>query len=193
MLVLKFATETPLAESSEEFGLVTRMDVTIREFDSTSTSPVGSARVAVIHCGEALNHGISIHDVLDQDSEELDTLDEILFEDGLLKEDYCNGVGSDVLYFEDLELQLDWHGHHVEEAIVRRILDDWGQGCAIGVLPINDADEAIRWKAMGFEIAQEPSGAEQGYMYIDLSLRHPRVLQADDKGHSFRIVDDDPV
>ncbi len=65
MLVLKLSTEIPLAEPNAEFGFITWLDVAIREFDSRNPAPVGTARVAVIHCGEALNHGVSMHDVLD--------------------------------------------------------------------------------------------------------------------------------
>src|SRR5262245_59375855 len=79
MLVLKFETEIPLAEPNEDFGFITWLSITIREFDSKTPGPVGSARVAVIHCGDALNKGVSIHDVLDQDSEGLAVLDGVLF------------------------------------------------------------------------------------------------------------------
>ncbi len=193
MLVLKLGTEIPLAEPTEDFGFITWLDIAIREFDSANASPVGSARVAVLHCGEALNHGISMHDVLDEDSEGLARLDRIFFEDGSLRDEYGNGGGTDVLFFESLELQADWRGRNVEEAVARRVLDVWGQGCAIGVMPVNNEEEASRWEAIGFEGAQEPTAGEQGYVWLDLSLKHPRIVQADDKGHSFSIDPDDAV
>ncbi len=193
MLVLKLGTEIPLAEPNAEFGFITWLDVTIREFDSQNLAPVGTARVAVIHCGEALNHGVSMHDVLDQDSEGLGVLDGIFFDDGSLKDDYGNGVGSDVLYFDSLELRLDWHGRNVEEAVVRRVLDTWGQGCAIGVMPVKNIAEISRWETIGFEVAHAPTSGEQGYLCMDLSLKHPRIAQTDDDGHRFGIDVDDPV
>lgn len=193
MLVLKLGTEIPLAEPNAEFGFITWLDVTIREFDSQNPAPVGTARVAVIHCGEALNHGVSMHDVLDQDSEGLGVLDGIFFEDGSLKDDYGNGVGADVLYFDSLELRLDWHGRNVEEAFVRRVLDAWGQGCAIGVMPVKTTTEVSRWEAIGFDVAHEPTSTEPGYVCMDLSLKHPRIVQTDDDGHRFSVEADDTI
>jgi hypothetical protein len=193
MLVLKLDTQIPLAEPTASFGFINWLDISIREFDSSNPAPVGHARVAVLLCGEALNHGESMHEVLEEDSEGLGVLDGIFFEDGSLKDDYGNGVGSDLLYFDDLELRVDWHGRNVEEAVVRRVLDAWGQGCAIGVMPVKNADEASRWKRIGFVVAQEPSPTEQGYLYMDLSLKQPRVAQSDDEGHAFSIDADDLI
>ena len=46
---------------------------------------------------------------------------------------------------------------------------------------------------MGFVVAHEPSTSESGYLWMDLSLKHPRVVQADEDGHRFSIDADDPV
>lgn len=191
MLVLKFETEIPLAEPNEEFGFVTWLTITIRQFDSATPAPVGTARVAVIHCGDALNKGVSIHDVLDEDSEGLGVLDGVFFEDGSLKEDYANGVGSDVLYVESLELRPEWQGRSIEEAITRRVFDAWGQGCAIGVLPIAASDDLPRWTLMGFEVIGGSRETGQRYAVMDLSLKHPRVVETDEEGHAFRVDPDD--
>lgn len=193
MLVLKLDTQIPLAEPTASFGFINWLDISIREFDSSNPAPVGHARVAVLLCGEALNHGESMHDVLDEDGEGLGVLDGIFFEDGSLNDEYGNGVGSDLLYFADLELRIDWHNRNVEEAVVRRVLDAWGQGCAIGVMPVKNAAEVSRWKALGFLVAKEPELTEPGYLYMDLSLKQPRVTQVDDEGHSFRVDADDLV
>lgn len=120
-------------------------------------------------------------------------LDGIFFEEGSLKDEYGNGVGSDVLYVDSLELRLDWHGRNVEEAVVRRVLDSWGQGCAIGAMAVKNAAEVSRWKMISFEVAQASTSVEQGYVYMDLSLKHPRIAQADDDGHTFAIDVDEPV
>jgi len=136
MLVLKLDTQIPLAEPTVSFGFVNWLDITIREFDSPNPAPVGTARVAVLLCGEALNHGVSMHDVLDHDGEHdgegLGVLDGIFFAEGSLRDDYGNGVGADVLYFESLELRADWRGRNVEEAVARRVLDVWGRAARSG-------------------------------------------------------------
>jgi hypothetical protein len=190
MLVLKFETEIPLAEPNEEFGFITRLTITIRQFDSARPGPVGTARVAMIHCGDALNKGVSIHDVLDGDDEGLGVLDGILFEDGSLKEDYENGVGSDVLYVESLELRPEWRGRNIEEALTRRVFDTWGQGCAIGVVPVATSGDAPRWELMGFALVGGPDENAR-YAVMDLSLKHPRVVESEEGRHIFRVVPDD--
>lgn len=71
--------------------------------------------------------------VLDADSEELFGLDDVFFDDDeYLKPDYVNRVGFNVMYFAEVELLPAWR-RKVEQALVRRIADTWGQGCAIAV------------------------------------------------------------
>ena len=56
---------------------------------------------------------------------------------------------------------------------------------------MKNAAEVSRWEAIGFEVAHEPTASERGYVYTDLSLKHPRIAQVDDDGHAFSI--DDPI
>lgn len=81
-------------------------------------------------------------------------------------------------------------GRSIEESITRRVFDAWGQGCAIGVLPIVAADDPSRWKVMGFELIGGSRDHEQRYAVMDLSLKHPRVVE-DEEGHAFRVDPDD--
>jgi GNAT superfamily N-acetyltransferase len=193
-LVLKVETEIPLAEPNEDFGFVTRLAVTVREFDSPSGAPIGTAEVALIHCAEALNKGVSISDVLDEDSEELTALYGVFFEDDSLKEEYSNGVGLDVLYVAALELHPDWRGRKIEEAVVRRVFDVWGTGCAIGVMALASPDESSRWESMGFELVEDAEDAESTtsaalFVFMKLSLRQPMVVEGDAPEHTFQLAE----
>ena len=53
MLVLTIQTEMPLAEPNVEFGFVTWLAVSIRQFDAPTREPVGHARIAVIQVADA--------------------------------------------------------------------------------------------------------------------------------------------
>lgn len=55
MLVLTLQTEMPLAEPNEEFGFVTWLDVSVRQFDAPTREPIGHARIAVIQVADAMN------------------------------------------------------------------------------------------------------------------------------------------
>jgi hypothetical protein len=191
VLVLKVETEIPLAEPNEDFGFVTRLAITVREFDSPTGAPIGTAEVALIRCADALNKGVSISEVLDEDSEELATLYGVFFEHDSLNEEYCSGVGLDVLYVEKLELHPEWHGRKIEEAVVRRVFDVWGAGCAIGVMALASPDESSRWEAMGFVPVEDAEATTSAalFLFMDLSLRQPLVVEAIAPEHSFQLAD----
>ena len=183
MLVLTLQTEMPLAEPNEEFGFVTWLDVTVRQFDAPTRESIGHARIAVIQVADAMNRGVAMRDVLDADSEELFGLDDVFFDDDeYLKPEYANGVGFNVMYFAEVELVPAWRGKRIEEALVRRVADTWGEGCAIAVVPVDDEGE--RWREMGFQ-ASEPTSR---YVYLDLSLVHPELVAADEQGHAFVVA-----
>ena len=177
MLVLKCQTEIPLCEPSADGGYVQWIDVTVAQAD-TDIGRIGSARVAIILGGPVMNHGESIHDVLDADSQELCDLDEVFYDDGHLKEAYENGEGQNVLYFSEIDIAPQWTGKMIEEVVVDRILDTLGNGCAIAVMPVSDKMEAARWEALGFtEMALAPRAMQTGYVARDQSLKQPRVRE----------------
>ncbi len=182
MLVLTLQTEMPLVEPNEEFGFVTWLAVSIRQFDAPSREPIGHARIAMIHVADAMNRGVGIREVLEADSEELFALYDVFFDDdAYLKEDYSNGVGFNVMYFAEIALAPSWRGKRIEEALVRRVADTWGEGCAIAVVPVED--DAQRWHEIGFR------GPEEGapYRFLDLSTLSPDVVAVDEQGHTFAL------
>lgn len=183
MLVLTIQTEMPLAEPNEEFGFVTWLDVSVRQFDAPTRESIGHARIAVIQVADAMNRGVEMREVLAADSDELFALYDVFFDDDeYLKPDYANGIGFNVMYFAKVELVPAWRGKRIEEALVRRVADTWGEGCAIAVVPQDDDVE--RWREIGFQSLARRSR----YAFLDLSLAHPEVVAADDDGHTFRVT-----
>jgi hypothetical protein len=190
MLVLDLKTAIPLAEPCADLGLVTWFDIAVRRADLDAQDLVGSARIAMIHVAESLDRGVPIIDALDADSEELLSLHDVFFDSGGLKDSFIEATGSNVLYVSSIELLLPWRGRRIEEALVRRIADTLGQGCAIAIVPVADASEASRWREIGFAIARAPADGLHGYAYLDLALAHPELMAADDDGHRFEVVGD---
>jgi hypothetical protein len=186
MLVLTLQTEMPLAEPNEEFGFVTWLDVSVRQFDAPTRESIGRARIALIQVADAMNRGAEIREVLAAAGDELFALHDVFFDDDeYLKPDYANGIGFNVMYFAEVELVSTWRGRRIEEALVRRVADTWGEGCAIAVVPVND-EEIERWLDIGFK---SPDSAST-FAYLDLSLAHPKMIALDDPGHAFAIQGD---
>lgn len=186
MLVLSLKTEMPLSEPSVDYGFLTTLDVSVRQFDSASPDPIGQATVTVIHTADAMNRAVRMEDVLDADSEEMAQLFEVFFDDDeYLQPEFQNGAGFNVLYFGEIELVPTWRARHIEEAIVRRVVDTWGEGCAIAVIPVEGAGDVERWAALGFVV---PGGhGAPAFVYLDLSLKQPDVLPVDGDGHRFEV------
>jgi hypothetical protein len=135
-------------------------------------------RPSGIHRSE--NRGVEMREVLSADIDELFALYDVFIDDDeYLKPDHANGIGFNVMYFAKLELVPTWRGKRIEEALVRRVADTWGEGCAIAVVPLDDDVE--RWREIGFQ-APAPQ-----YAFLDLSLAHPEVVAADDDGNTFRV------
>lgn len=177
MLRMQLRTDIPLAEPDVDVGLVTWVDADVVDETETDLVAVARVRAAVIHVGEAVNVGVPIHEVLDADSAELEALHEVYFADDWLRDDYTAGAGNDLLFIESLDLQPRWRGRGIELAVVRRLSDAIGGGCAITVLRVDDDLTAHTWKRMGFEVTRAPTGAGGGYLHLRLSLRAPRVVE----------------
>jgi hypothetical protein len=189
MLMLIVRAETPLVEPDEDLGFVTWLDATIERVDDESREPVGTARVALIHVANAMNRGVELGEVLDADSEELNALRDVFFEpDGDLNDEFVNGTGFDVLYFSTIELLLPWQRRSIDQALVRRLCDTFGESCAIAVLPIIDAEDQSGWHAMGFQVARKPTTERCGYMFLDLAASQPDVVSADPACERFTIA-----
>lgn len=179
MLVLECKTSFAISEPNVDHGFVTWLEIGVQHIES-QLGPIGQVRVALIHAGEAMNYGESIHEVLDADSQELTDLDPIFFSDGALKEAYQNGNGQDIIYFADVNVAERWQDRMIEHAAVRRVAEVFGGGCAIAVIPVDDLHDAQRWESVGFTmIARAPTASRTGYVAMDLSLRQPRMVEND--------------
>lgn len=188
MLMLTVHAEMPLAAPTADSGFVTWLDVSLQRQATEARETIGRARVALIHVGDAMNRGAPMHDVLDADSGMLAELLDVFFEpDDYLKEEFSAGIGFNVLFFAAIELMLPWQRRLIEEALIRRMSDAWGDGCAIAVLPVQDSEEIKRWRAMGFQVARPPTKDRCGYVYLDLSVDLPDLDFADELGERFVI------
>jgi hypothetical protein len=188
MLAITVRTEIPLAAPDIGFGLVTWLDVIVRQFDAPGSDAVAQARVAMIHVADAKNQGVSLRAVLETASAELLALYDVFFAtDNFLKEEFQNGFGWNLMYFQHLEVSEPWRGRTIEEAVVRRIVSACGDGSAIAVMPVPTDVEARRWHRVGFEAVRAPELQRVGYAYLDLAREHPKISSADDDGHRFEI------
>ena len=194
MLVMTVRSEIPVTTPTVDFGFVTRMDIVITRRDSPDKveESVGQMRMARIHIADAMNRGVAIADVLDADSGALADLYDVFFDDDTyLKSEFQNGFDHDVLYAEELLVRPEWSERRVDQAVIRRLADTWGEGCAIIVVPLDRADAVERWREAGFEVAREPRPDRQGYVFIDLAQEQPDLIPCDENGHAFEVAHSD--
>jgi len=180
MFRLKTSTITTLAQPTVDDGFVSWLDIEAEwSRDGEVDAIVGNARIALIYVGEANNYGQSIYDVLDTDSAQLEALYEVFFEGPWLKEAFANGGGADVLYFDNVATAPAFRNRGIEEALAQRVIEVWGQGCGIAVMPVGDEGEVAQWGRVGFTVARAPEAGSHGYCVADLSLSRPRVREVD--------------
>ena len=168
---LRFTGSTCLRVPDVDDGLVTWYDITL--VDDEPERIIEVTRAADIHAGQATcDVGEDMHDVLDADSGALEALYPVYFDADGLKDDVSEGgAGLDVLYIEPFELPSDLAGRCIEHAVVRRLCDVLGGGCAIAVIRCTDPGDVQRWAKLGFEITRP------GLMHLDLGHEQPRVLE----------------
>ncbi len=178
--------ELRLAEPGVDEGLVTWLEIVIVEPDEHGTNtPIGEARAALLHAGQALDLREDLWSVLDADSGSLEALYSAYFEKHGFREEFAAGKGSDLLFIEDIEIKSPYEGRNIELALIRRLCDTVGEGCELAVIDAISEAEAARWQRMGFELTQ--LGSTKGFMHLNLSRRQPRIVETDDGGR-YRVV-----
>ena len=133
---------------------------------------VGRARAAIIHASIA---GGGLYDAMDADSGELEALYSVYFDGNYFKEQFSEGVGSDLLYVSDVELIPGVRGRNIELAVVRRLCDTLGTGSELVVVPYGDEREAASWGSMGFTKTEGASGL----MHLSQAFVPPRIARRD--------------
>jgi hypothetical protein len=182
----QISAEVRLWEPDADAGLVTWFEILIVEPDEHGTNtPVGEARAALVHVGQALDLGEDLWCVLDADSGSLEALYSVYFDKDGFREEFAAGKGSDLLFIEDIEIKAPYEGRNVGLALVRRLCDTVGEGCELAVIEATNPAEAARWLRMGFELTEV--GSTKGFMHLNLSRRQPRIVETDDRG-SYRVV-----
>ncbi len=175
-----------LEEPSAWGGLLTWLDIQIGDEDERERrSNYGRARVALVHAGAAAS---TLWEVLDEESEELSALYARYFDGGWVKEEF-EGIATDLMYVDELELDDSHKGRNIELAIVRRLCDTIGSGCAIAVVPYESDEDIELWQKMGFKVT-EP-GAMPGTMHILSAFVQPRVCGPNETGHFWTVMNGD--
>jgi hypothetical protein len=152
--------------------------------------PIGRARVAIILANEVVNRGEDLMEVLDADSSELETLCGVFFEGGDLQDRFTDdAVGQNLLYVVDVVIDNAWADRNLDLALVRRLCDTLGSGCALAVMEYETEAEREHWERMGFQVTEPPSpkGRAFGYLHLPLGVRNPRVVDPESDGR-FRVV-----
>ena len=134
-----------------------------------------TAAHATIHYGEALNVGEPLYDVLDADSGELEALHDVFFNDDSLQDKF-DGAEGGLLYVASVAVPDLWRQRGADLAVVRRLGDVLGLGCALVVLAPEEQDHQARWTQIGFAPAAR-QGRGSTYLYLNRSYNHPRVVE----------------
>lgn len=187
---LRVSTEIPLSEPNVDCGLITWFTIEILDDhdddgNETNAKLVGHVRAARIHTSHAFDSGEPIWEALDADSGELEALDDVFFDDGWLKEEFYDGVGADILYVSEIDIEAAYKHRNIDLAVVRRLCDTLGQGAALAVVPYASPQEIAHWERLGFEVATP--GANEGYVCLRLANRTARVNDPDKRGH-FKVL-----
>jgi hypothetical protein len=174
MLTLEIQTTLLLDEPTSDDGFVTWLEAAVIDdsFTAEHTPKVGHVYVALVHVGMIVDAERSLRDVLHADSGELADLHHIYFEDDWIRGDLvAGGKGTDLLYVSELELDISYVGRNVDVAIVLRLCDTLGAGCALAVVPYLADDDIQRWFDAGFKVTEPAQRGDVGYLHRNTSLR----------------------
>lgn len=177
MLTLDIQTIVLLDEPTSDDGFVTWLEAAVIDdnFTAEHTTKVGHAHVALVHVSLIAEAGRSLRDVLRSDSGELAILHEIYFEDDCIRGDLvAGGRGNDLFYVSELELDVSYTDRNVDVALVLRLYDTLGAGCAIAVVQYAADDDLQRWLAAGFKVTERAKPGDVGYLHRNTSLRAVR-------------------
>lgn len=155
-------------------GYVTWLDVKV----SDGARVYGSARVALVHVGEAADAAGEVWPALH--GTRLEPLHDVYFAQGWYKDDYADGAGIDLLYIDHITIADEHRGKNLDLAVVRRLCDTLGSGCQLAVVAYADAERAAHWGRLGFAISTP--GRTSGLMHMKLGYRHAQVVDATGSG-----------
>ncbi len=164
---LAISADIELDEPTVENGYVTWLDVRAYADDRT---PLGSARVAIVHVGEISDAHGDLWPALR--GTKLESLHDAYFQQGWYNDDFADGSGIDLLFIE--RVTVDDGCKNLDLAIVRRLADTIGSGCQLVVMRYGDAFEAAKWARLGF--TPTTRGRSSGLMHMKLGYRHARVV-----------------
>jgi hypothetical protein len=179
--------ELGLPRSSDSFVTWFTVDIIPSEVADGTAPVVAKADVALFQVGRAAAAKVAIRDALEQDEDCAKDLD-FYFGGREPKAEAAPGCRTDVLYFRPMQVREGWTGRGIELAVVTRVCDVLGSGCAVVIAAYLDSEAARSYRDLGFEVLREPYADphhedEQGYLQASLSSR--RMLVANYGGARF--------
>lgn len=174
---MRVAVTTAIALNGLELaaGLVTWFEVDACTDSARSSIPLATATVARVHVEEALELGESLHDVLLASGGLEDVWGVYVDHDGL-RECYRRDRAQDLLVVTDLVIHAAGRSEHLETALVRRLGELLGAGCALLVLPYESRAQAVHWSNLGLCIGTP----ERARGLLHSALRPHAVREASD-------------
>lgn len=203
MFILNVNSQICMGEVSDDSEYITRFEVEVlderepEEFDTTGlprgtsldagipggrVAKVGTITLECLHVGLLCESQNNILDVCNADSSIWGGVAA-----SFLSEDETNGYyqeteelenccTGDVMLILDINLEEPYRSRGVEMILAQRLIQSLGSGCHLAVFYYEDQHHEVNWYTeMGFKLGPRP-----GYMYLNLTLRHPRIVETID-------------
>lgn len=184
--VMKLAVTTEIdLEGPPTTGYVTWLNVEVTGDGRSCEAPlphepsrVRRARVAIVHVGELVDAEGEVRSALR--GTRIEAIYEEYFNQGWYKDEYADGAGIDLFFFD--ELTFDEHAlqKNLDLALVRRLCDTLGSGCQLAVVPYRDAENSSRWAKLGFVVSTP--GRTHGLMHLKLGQHQTRLIDTSGRG-----------
>lgn len=167
-------TEIQLDEADAHDGFVTWLQVDV----APKSEGRCAARAALVHVGQIADAHGDIPGALTAAG--IDAIHDTYFAQGWYKDEFADGAGIDLLFFERITVDRVGEGKNLDLALVRRLCDTLGSGCQLVVVPYRSAHEAARWASLGFTVSTP--GRTSGLLHLKLGQRQARVIDTTGRG-----------
>lgn len=173
----------PLDEPTADAGFITWFNVAMfegNEDEGEERVKLGQGLLAVVHAGSC-----DVWEACDADSTDLEAIGVVYYTaDGCIREDLAEGKGQDVMYLYEVKVN-EGAPPGIDYAVVRRLADTIGTGCALVTFIAESDEEAKHWQRMGFERTE--TDVEGTFLHLNLAHNNPRIARDDATG-GFKVV-----
>lgn len=174
---LRIITDTSLHHPDELEGCIAWHDIEIQDLDDKyDLQAIGTARTGVVN---SFYLSDKVRRTKHPDGDEIEPLHALI----LANDPHGLGLGLDVLYFSSVKISPERQGRNIELAVVLRVCDLMGMGCALAAINVEEPDHVAYWARIGFERTPGTSGL----LHADLDREPPGIIEDEDTG-SFHIV-----